>query len=207
MSYGLQLSALAQVIIIDLSLAADNAVVIAAAAAGLPKDQRHRAVMIGLGGAVAIRVVLACFAVKLLDIAGLTLAGGLILLWVSWKMVRDIRHRSSHPLGELAGKLIAKTAESKFDVPRKSLSSAVEQIFAADLAMSLDNVLGVAGAAHDHYFVLALGLFLSVALVGVAATASAKLFHRFPWLGWLGIATVLYVAISMMANGVGALTK
>jgi YjbE family integral membrane protein len=189
-----QLFALAQIVIIDLSLAADNAVVIGAAAAGLPKDQRHRAVAIGLGGAVAVRIVLACFAVKLLDFAGVTLAGGLLLLWVAWKMIRQIRQRKRDD------------AARPIKAPKK-LSDAAVQILIADLGMSLDNILGVAGAAHNHYIVLALGLILSVALVGAAATASAKLFHRFPWLGWFGIATVVYVALSMMASGFGALTK
>jgi len=194
-----QLAILLQISIIDLSLAADNAIVIGIAAAGLEAKQRHRAVVIGLGGAVVIRIVLACFAVRLLDIAGLTLAGGLLLLWVTWKMYQQIRHAKKMRDSAAAGK---ETPIPTAPPGSKKLTEAITQILLADLAMSLDNILAVAGAADDHYVLLAFGLILSVALVGAAATTTAKFFHRFPWIGWIGIATVLYVAVSMMADGV-----
>jgi len=191
-----QIAILFQILLIDLSLAADNAIVIGMAAAGLEAKQRHRAVLIGLGGAVVIRIVLACFAVRLLDIAGLTLAGGLLLLWVCWKMFRQIRHAKKMRDGAGEKPIAVEPSGTK------KLTEAVTQILLADLGMSLDNILAVAGAADDHYTLLAIGLILSVALVGLAATTTAKFFHRWPWIGWIGIATVLYVAISMMADGV-----
>ncbi|HUY67897.1 MAG TPA: YjbE family putative metal transport protein [Alphaproteobacteria bacterium] len=178
-----------QVVVIDLSLAADNALVIGAAAAGLPPRQRRRAVMIGLGAAVALRIPLAVFAVQLLEITGLLLAGGLLLLWVAWKMFRDLQHDHAH--------------EELSPVPEaKTLRTAVGQILAADLAMSLDNILAVAGAAREHYLALAAGLILSVALMGAASLLTAKSIKRFPWLGWIGVAVVVYVAGRMVWDGV-----
>jgi len=156
----------------------------------LPAAQRRRAVVIGLGAATVLRIVLAIFSVQLLHITGLAIAGGLLLLWVAWKMYQEIRARAH-----------AKEAEQSAKTPRKKLSDAIVQILLADLGMSLDNILAVAGAARDHLVVLAAGLFLSVALMGLASTATAKLLHRWPWLGWLGIATVVYVAAKMIWDG------
>ncbi len=184
-----QFAVFIQVLIIDLSLAADNAVVIGMAAAGLPQEQRRKAILIGLGGATVLRIVFAFFAVQLLHVTGLTLAGGLLLLWVAWKMFGEIR----------AAKTSSKHSAKKS--PAKKLSAAIWQILIADLGMSLDNVLAVAGAARDHYVVLALGLILSIALTGLAATATAKMVQRWPWINWIGIAAVVFVAVRMIWDG------
>jgi YjbE family integral membrane protein len=191
MNIASPLTALFQVLVIDLSLAADNAVVIGMAAAGLSLAQRRRAIWLGLLAATALRIGLAFFAVRLLHIAGLTFAGGVLLLWVAWKMARDLRRAPSvRP---------ARSEERKN--AGKKLSTAIVKILLADLGMSLDNILAVAGAARDHYVVLAFGLVLSVGLTGLAATATAKILHRFPWIGWLGVAVVVYVAVDMIAVG------
>jgi len=191
MNLAAQLSALLQVLVIDLSLAADNALVIGMAAAGLPAAQRHRAVWLGIGAATVLRILLALFATQLLRITGLALAGGLLLLWVAWKMFSS-RDGAANPR--------ATKTESK------TLRAAIVQILLADLGMSLDNVLAVAGAARDHYVILALGLVFSVLLTGAAATAIAKFFQRWPWLIWLGIAVVLYVALGMIRDGLAQIT-
>jgi YjbE family integral membrane protein len=190
-----QIAALLQVIAIDVSLAGDNAIVIGTAASGLHVKQRRQALWIGLAVAIVLRILLAIFAVQLLHIVGLMLAGGLLLLWVAWKMFRDIRQQN---------KRVAAHAVAS-DAPKK-LSAAVWQILFADVAMSLDNVLAVAAAAREHYFILALGLIFSVALMGFAATLTAKWMQRFPWIGWIGFATVLYVAVRMIVDGVGSLS-
>jgi YjbE family integral membrane protein len=183
------LAGLIQVVVIDLSLAADNALVIGAAAASLEPKRRRRAMAIGLGTAVILRIALAVFAVRLLQITGLALAGGLLLLWVAWKMGRELRHECAH-----------RQSPTTASTP-KTLSAAIWQILAADLAMSLDNILAVAGAARGHYLVLALGLILSVALMGFASTLIARWTQRWPWLGWVGVAMVVYVAVRMIADG------
>ena len=162
-----QLAALAQVMVIDLVLAGDNAVVIGMAVAGLPAAQKRRAVLIGVSFAVVVRVAMAFMALRLLAIVGLTLAGGLLLLWVCWKMYRELRRRPK--AGVDGARAVAKTP----------LQAAV-QIALADISMSLDNVLAVAGAAHDHPYVLALGLLLSVALMGVAASLIATQLEKPP---------------------------
>jgi YjbE family integral membrane protein len=182
---------LLQVVVIDLSLAADNALVIAAAAVGLPPERRKRAVAIGLSAAVILRIALALFAVRLLAVTGLALAGGFLLLWVAWKMGRELRLKGN------------KKILPALDAP-KSLTAAVGQILVADLAMSLDNILAVAGAARGHYLVLAAGLVLSVALMGAASVVTAKSIQRRPWLGWIGVAVVVYVALRMIRDGLGA---
>jgi YjbE family integral membrane protein len=186
-----ELSILAQILVIDLSLAGDNAIVIGMAANGLPAAQRRRAIWTGLGAATVLRIGLAIFAVQLLHLAGLALAGGLLLMWVAWKMYRDLQRTPPSPnplpLTEEGG--------------QKKLSAAILKILVADLGMSLDNILAVAGAARDHYAILALGLILSVALMGFAATAAAKMLHRWPWLGWLGMAVVAFVAVRMIWDG------
>jgi YjbE family integral membrane protein len=183
-----QLAALAQVMVIDLVLAGDNAVVIGLAVAGLAPEQQRRAVLIGVGFAVVVRVAMAFMALRLLAIIGLTLAGGLLLLWVCWKMYRELRKRPRHGAGDAPA--LAKTP----------LQAAI-QIALADISMSLDNVLAVAGAAHDHPYVLALGLLLSVALMGVAASVIATQLDKHRWLAWIGLGVVLFVSLRMIHEG------
>jgi YjbE family integral membrane protein len=176
---------LLQVLLIDLVLAGDNAVVIGLAVNGLPAAQRRIAIWAGIAGATAIRIGFALVALKMLAIIGLTLAGGILLLWVVWKSARELRG-SAHD-----------AAAAK----PKSLWTAITRIIVADISMSLDNVLAVAGAARDHPLVLALGLLVSVALMGVAANLVAKLLKKFRWLAWVGLAIVLYVSIMMIYQG------
>jgi YjbE family integral membrane protein len=196
MDLASQLAALLQILIIDLSLAADNAIVIGMAASGLPPEQRHRAVWAGLGAATILRIGLAFFAVQLLHVTGLTLAGGLLLLWVAWKMFQEIRHAQ-----RMRDNKNKADEDLNRPIEKKTLGSAIFQILIADVGMSLDNVLAVAGAARDHYFILAVGLMLSIALMGLAANLTAKMLHRWPWLGWVGMVTVLYVAGHMIWDG------
>ncbi len=183
-----QIAALAQVLMIDLVLAGDNAVVIGLAVAGLPPAQKRMAVLAGIGFAVVVRVALALVALQLLAIVGLTLAGGILLLWVCWKMYRELRHRAAEDAG--GPPVIAKTP----------LQAAL-QIALADISMSLDNVLAVAGAAHDHPWILALGLLISVVLMGVAASLIATQLEKRPWIAWAGLAVVLFVALRMIWEG------
>ena len=173
--------------VIDLVLAGDNAVVIGMAVAGLAPAQQRRAVLIGVSFAVVVRVAMAFMALRLLAIVGLTLAGGLLLLWVCWKMYRELRRRPKHGEGAPA---LAKTP----------LQAAI-QIALADISMSLDNVLAVAGAAHSHPYVLALGLLLSVALMGVAASLIATQLEKHRWIAWIGLAVVLFVSLRMIHEG------
>jgi YjbE family integral membrane protein len=180
------LIALAQVLMIDIVLAGDNAVVIGMAAARVPPELRKKVIFWGLGAAVALRVMLAVIAVQLMAIIGLTLAGGLLLLWVCWRMWRDIRAAGSH--------------EIKVE-PTTSLKNAIIQIVVADISMSLDNVLGVAGAARDHLDVLVIGLMLSVALMGAAANLVARVLERYRWISYVGLVIVLYVAGKMVWEG------
>lgn len=191
-------TALGQVIMIDLVLAGDNAVVIGLAAAGLPSELRRRAILIGIVAATALRIVFALVATQLLAITGLLLAGGLLLLWVCWKMFEELRF--SH-------KEIDATVEALSDgdaagaAPRKTLRQAVTQIIIADVSMSLDNVLAVAGAAHAQPHVLIFGLALSIALMGLAATFIANLLNRHRWIAWVGLLIILYVALGMIYDG------
>jgi YjbE family integral membrane protein len=180
------LAALAQVVMIDIALAGDNAVVVGLAVAGLPEQQRRRAVLLGVGGATVIRIIFGVIALQLLAIIGLLLAGGILLLWVCWKMFRELRaqHHVDHAT-----------------VKRKSLRQAMVQIILADVSMSLDNVLAVAGASHGSTWVLVLGLMLSVTLMGVAANLIATLLERQRWIAWIGLLIVLYVALSMIWHG------
>jgi len=195
-----------QVVLIDLALAGDNAVAVGMAAAGLPPHQRRRAIVLGLAGAVVMLISFALITTKLLQVVGLLLAGGFLLLWVCWKMWRDLREqgREERDEGEAAlesatGVVIGGVAKR---VPKaKTMGQALVQILLADLAMSLDNVLAVAGAAREHPAILVLGLLVSVALMGVAASWIARLLHRFRWIGYLGLAIVLYVALHMMWEG------
>jgi YjbE family integral membrane protein len=180
------LIALAQVIMIDVALAGDNAVVVGMAVAGLPARQKRPAILLGIAGATVIRIALGAVALQLLAIIGLLLAGGVLLLWVCWRMFRELR-RTHRPSGPAA--------------PGKTLRQAMLQIILADLSMSLDNVLAVAGAAHGSTWVLAVGLLLSVALMGIAANLIAKLLERQRWIAWIGLLIVTYVALTMIWHG------
>jgi YjbE family integral membrane protein len=181
------LLALAQVLMIDIVLAGDNAVVIGLAAARVPVALRKKVILWGLIAAVVLRVAMAVVAVKLMAIIGLTLAGGILLLWVCWRFWRDIRGGAHEHAPE-----IDSTA---------SVKRAVLQILLADVSMSLDNVLAVAGAARDHLDVLVIGLLMSVALMGAAASYIAKLLERYRWISYIGLAIVLYVALTMIWHG------
>jgi YjbE family integral membrane protein len=182
------------VIVIDLVLAGDNAVVIGLAAAGLPVAQRRRAILVGIAAATAMRIAFAYVALELLAIVGLVLAGGVLLLWVSWKMWRELR-ASSRAAEDAA------IDPSGTTPPRKTFAQAAWQIVLADVSMSLDNVLAVAGAAREHPGVLILGLLLSIVLMGVAANLIARLLHKHRWIAYVGLAIVLYVALDMIWRG------
>lgn len=191
------------VIGIDLVLAGDNAIVIGMAAAGLPKDQRTKAIIIGVLAATVLRILFALAATRLLAITGLTLAGGILLLWVCWKMWRELRqdHEGEHAAEALADcDLNADGAIAK-GAPKKTFSQAAWQIVVADVSMSLDNVLAVAGAAKEHPAVLIFGLGLSVALMGLAASFIAGLLNRHRWIAFVGLAIILYVALHMIWEG------
>jgi YjbE family integral membrane protein len=190
------IAAFLQVAMIDLVLAGDNAIVIGLAAAGLPKDQTRKAIMIGIGAATVLRIIFAAVTIQLLQLVGLLLAGGILLLWVCWKMWRELRAQ------QRGGAHGTPEAGANGDgAPRKTLAQAAWQIVVADIAMSLDNVLAVAGAAREHPFVLVFGLVLSIALMGIAANFIARLLHRHRWIGFVGLAIVLYVAIEMTYRG------
>ena len=197
------LTALLSVIGIDLVLAGDNAIVIGMAAAGLPKDQRTRAIVIGVIAATVLRIVFAVAATRLLAITGLTLAGGILLLWVCWKMWRELRqgHAAADGAEVLAHRDLNADGEIAKGAPRKSFSQAAWQIVVADVSMSLDNVLAVAGAAKEHPSVLVFGLILSVALMGLAASFIAGLLNKHRWIAFVGLAIILYVALQMIYEG------
>jgi YjbE family integral membrane protein len=195
------LTALLQVLMIDLVLAGDNAVAVGVVAAGLPADQRRRVIFWGLVAAVVTRIAFALITTELMGIIGLLFAGGLLLLWVCWKMWRELRAQGRAEAAQAQAVLDAEPGTEPAAVQPKSFRSALLQILVADISMSLDNVLAVAGAAREHPAVLALGLLMSVALMGVAASWIARLLHRFRWIGYLGLAIVLYVALHMMWQG------
>lgn len=183
------LYALGQVVLIDLTLAGDNAIVVGMAVRGLPTPQRRIAILAGVLGAALIRICLALVAVRLLAIIGLTLAGGLLLLWVCWRMYREMR---GNP-GEHADAAPAPG----------SLRNAIVRIIVADLSMSLDNVLAVAGAAGEHVGVLVTGLVVSVLMMAIAASLIARLLERYRWISWIGLLVVLAVAIELIVKGGG----
>jgi len=200
--------ALLQVILIDLVLAGDNAVVIGMSAAHVQKADRRHVIFWGLATAVVLRIVLAVFAVHLLKFIPLVIAGGILLLWVAWRLWRDVSHaqKEHHATKVLAGlegegcPAIVRDANPK--AHRKAVRNAILNIAAADISMSLDNVLAVAGAAMNHIIVLVIGLLLSVALMGLAATLVAKLLHKYPWISYAGIFIVLFVACRMIWDGI-----
>jgi len=191
------LTALLQVVLIDLVLAGDNAVVIGLAAAGLPAEQRRRAIVVGIIAATGLRIVFAGVATQLLQVIGLLLAGGVLLLWVCWKMWRELREQAAHS-NQLA---FSHGSASNTEVRRKTFGQAAMQIVAADVSMSLDNVLAVAGAAREHPYILAFGLLLSVALMGVAADLLGRVLQKQRWIAYVGLAIIVYVAFEMIYRG------
>jgi YjbE family integral membrane protein len=191
------IAAFTEVILIDLVLAGDNAIVVGALAAGLAADQRRKVILIGIAAALLLRIGFALAVTQLLQVIGLILAGGLLLLWVAWKMYRELRcAQQSKGSAEIAGD------ERSGLRPAKSFAAAAWAVALADVSMSLDNVLAVAGAAREHPWVLATGLVLSVALMGLAANLIAKYIDRYRWIGWIGLAVILWVAVNMIYEGV-----
>jgi YjbE family integral membrane protein len=196
-------SALIQVITIDIVLAGDNAVVIGLAAAGLPAEQRNKVIMVGIAAATVLRILFAAVTTQLMAILGLLLVGGILLLWVCWKMWRELQ-------GGHAEAVLAEEALTGVDVdhdgvvaaaPQKTFAQAATQIVVADVSMSLDNVLAVAGAAREHPSVLVIGLAFSIALMGLAATFIAKLLEKHRWIAYVGLLIILYVALDMIWRG------
>jgi YjbE family integral membrane protein len=196
------LSALFQVIFIDLVLAGDNAIVIGLAAAGLPKNQRNKAILIGIIAATILRIGFAAITTQLLQVVGLLLVGGVLLLWVCWKMWRELRAGHSQELdGVLKGHAVNPDGDGAAGAQRKTFAQAAWLIVVADVSMSLDNVLAVAGAARDHLTVMIFGLILSIAMMGLAASYIARLLQRYRWIAYLGLAIILYVALEMIYRG------
>jgi YjbE family integral membrane protein len=190
-------SAFLQVLMIDLVLAGDNAIVVGALAAGLSSDQRRKVIMIGVLAALVLRIVFALVVTQLLQIIGLILVGGLLLLWVAWRMWRDLRHGEGHSAGsdEIVGD------EHSGLRPAKSFAGAVWAVAVADVSMSLDNVLAVAGAARDHPGILIVGLIFAVALMGLAANLIARYIERYKWIAYVGLLVIVYVALKMIYDG------
>jgi YjbE family integral membrane protein len=197
-----ELQALVNVIVVDLVLAGDNAIVVGIAVAGLPAHQRWRVMVFGIAAATLLRVLFASVTVQLLQIIGLLLAGGLLLLWVCWKLWRELRagrlvDTGAHAPREVTDELARATPAA----PTKTMRQAVTQIIVADVSMSLDNVLAVAGVAREHAWVLVFGLVLSVAFMGLAAGVIARLLARFHWIAYVGLAIIFYVALRMIFDG------
>jgi YjbE family integral membrane protein len=188
------LTAFGQVLMIDIMLAGDNAIVVGALAAGLPPAQRQRVIMIGIIAALVLRIIFALMVTQLMQIVGLILAGGILLLWVAWKMYRDLRHLPDDPA--TAGDESATGLR-----PAKSFAGAAWAVAVADVSMSLDNVLAVAGAARAHPGILMIGLLLSVALMGLAANFIARYIERYRWIAWIGLVVILWVAGKMIYDG------
>ena len=191
-------SALVQVILVDLLLAGDNAIVVGMAAAGLEPRYRTKVIVAGIAVAVVARIAFAVVTVQLLQITGLLVVGGLLLLWVSWRLWRELRE---HAKSAEAMRFADEATRNESARPRKTLLQATMQIVIADLSMSLDNVLAVAGIAREHAWVLVFGLMLSVVLMGVAAAYIARLLARHMWIGYLGLALIVYVALAMISEG------
>ena len=194
------LTTLFEIVLINLMLSGDNAIVIGLAAAGLPRAQQGKAILIGIVAATILRILFAGLARQFLQIVGLLLAGGILLLWVCWKMWRELRASSAgaKEAKEAAGAVAGTYGEDK---PRKTLVQASWQIIVADVSMSLDNVLAVAGAAREHPVVMIFGLGLSIAMMGVAASLIARLLQNHRWIAYVGLAVILYVAVEMMLRG------
>ncbi|TKB26599.1 TerC family protein [Desulfopila sp. IMCC35006] len=188
-----EMYALLQVLMADLALAGDNAIVVGLVAASVPRHSRKKVIIMGIVLAAVLRIIFSFGAVELLQIIGLMLAGGLLLLWVGWKLWREIRCFSEEPGQE--------TLSDSADTPSKTFGAAVSQIVVADLSMSLDNVLAVAGAARHHLWVLVVGLALSVALMGLASTLIADLLKRYHWIAYIGIVVIFYIAGTMIWEG------
>ncbi len=202
------MSALFQVLMVDLVLAGDNAIVVGMAVAGLPAAIRTRAIFLGIAAAAVLRIVFSLMTVQLLSITGLVLAGGVLLLWVCWKMWREImdqraEHKAAEALKDATEEMLseanAKAAEQ--EAPTKTLRQALIQIMVADVSMSLDNVLAVAGAARDHEMIMVIGLAVSVILMAVASTFIARLLARFHWIAYVGLAMIGYIAFKMIYDG------
>lgn len=191
------LAAFGQVVLIDLIFAADNAIVVGALAGNLPADQRRKVIMIGIGVALIMRIIFALAVSMLLSIVGLIFAGGLLLLWVAWNFWREIFHG-----GESPGSPEVSGDEHSGIKSRKTFWGAVWAVTAADISMSLDNVLGVAGAAREHPGILVVGLLLSVALMGLAANVIAKYIERYKWIAFIGLAVIVWVAGRMIYDGI-----
>jgi len=191
------MSAFFQVLMIDVLLAGDNAIVVGALAAGLPADQRKKVILIGIIAALVLRICFALVVSQLLQVVGLVLAGGLLLLWVSWKMWREL-----HP--KRGGDTPGDTSDDDISGlrPSKSFAAAAWSVALADVSMSLDNVLAVAGAARDHPGILIIGLLLSVALMGIAANIIAKYIERYRWIAYIGLVVIIYVAGKMIYEGI-----
>lgn len=201
---GDALTALFQVIMIDLVLAGDNAVVIGLAVAGLPAEHRAKAILLGIAAATVLRIIFAGLTTQLLSIIGLLLAGGVLLLWVAWKMWRELRASAAeHNDAQEALEGVDLNADGSIaaQAPRKTFRQAASQIIVADVSMSLDNVLAVAGAAREHPTVLVIGLVLSIALMGLAANYIAKLLNNHRWIAYVGLVIILYVAFDMVYRG------
>ncbi len=194
------LSAFTQVLLIDIVLAGDNAIVVGALAAGLPADQRRKVIIIGVLAALVLRIAFALVVTQLMQIVGLILAGGLLLLWVSWKMYRELHPASAH--GQSPGSPEVAGDEASGIRPAKSFVAAAWAVAVADVSMSLDNVLAVAGAARDHPGILIVGLILSVALMGIAANFIAKYIERYRWIAYIGLLVIIYVAFKMIYEGI-----
>ena len=183
---------LLEVIFVNLVLSADNAIVVGIAVAGLPAGRRWQVMVLGIGAATGLRIVFAAFTVQLLEVIGLLLAGGLLLLWICWKLWRELRR----------GRL---SLEAATGAAPKSMREAIVQIVIADVSMSLDNVLAVAGVARSHLWVLVVGLALSIAFMGLAAALIARLLNRHAWIAYVGLAVILYVAVRMIWDGAAEL--
>lgn len=190
------LAAFGQVLMIDILLAGDNAIVVGALAAGLPADQRRKVILIGIIAALVLRIAFALVVTQLMQVVGLIFAGGLLLLWVSWKMYRELQ-----PAGPSGGSPEIEGDEHSGVRPAKSFAAAAWAVAVADVSMSLDNVLAVAGAARDHPGILIVGLILSVALMGLAANFIAKYIERYRWIAYIGLIVILYVAGKMIYDG------
>lgn len=191
------LSAYLEIITINIVLSGDNVVVIGMAAASLPAELRSKAILAGIAAATVIRIGFALLATQLLAVPGLQLVGGLLLLWVCWKMYEELREQ---------GQAHAPTADEVANLPRKTLREAVTQIIIADVSMSLDNVLAVAGAAKQNITALVFGLVLSVVLMGLAASLVARILDRYRWIAWVGLLIIVYVAATMLYEGADQLT-